>query len=549
MFYSGGALKKKTVFRILHHTKQTKSGVNESGPNETGIEQRGERSRSRSRSRSKSRSRSRSRSKSQPRSKSKTISTRKRTEERTDDTESESESDSGSETDRSEQPPEVNDYVSTVSSDSDPISRYYYSFVDNELDYSLEQIEDGYQKESTIDQYNKKEIRDFSLIIYRINTSQDIPFLEFLLYHEKGEKSCGLPVYHHKKHYSTGKTHIKSGIDDIVNRLFSTKFRYKGYIYDEPTHRAFVFYEKYFDVNQRPFLVSLQEPFNWLWVCSTEILNDHKYMNIPIDDITVDFFTAYPMVGLLQQPTSITTYSDSSPKNIEAPIVLYTGANYCYTANTALYGLKREAITSRYGPFYYFTSFDYSFRWACYNYKNVVSFDPTLEKANPISKEGEKYTGGGSGGRGGRGGSGGRGGGGISRYAVFTKRTKVVFLDDEYNPEIVKKYKLKKSLFEHNGSDSGATKPITTTAGYSEYLDKTSSLHSYDYSWTRDYDTIYNGYYEFDEKHQQTNTNKTIMPVWCIYNHRHFEALTYSQVDTNDIPAKYDYQFKNYRIL
>jgi hypothetical protein len=434
-----------------------------------------------------------------------------------------SDSDTGSDTSH---PPEANDYVSTVSSELSAISRYHYSFVDNELDYSIEHIEDGYHKESPVDLYNQKEIRDFSLIIYRINTRQDIPFLEFLLYHDKHTAQCGLPHYHHK----TGKTHIKSGLDDIVGKLFSTKFKYKGYIYDEQTHHCFVFYEKYFDANYRPFLVSLQKPFNWVWVCSTEIINEHKYLNISLDDTTVDFFTAYPMVGLLQ------TAEAGSSRNIEAPIILYTGANYCYTANTALYGLKREPITSRYGPFYYFTTFDSSFRWACYNYKNVISFDPKLESVKPLSKEGEKYTA-----------SSGGGGGGISRYAVFTKRMKTVFLDDEYDPEIVKKYKLKKSLFEYTSKRASDTH--LATAGYSEYLDKTSSLHSYDYSWTRDYDTIYNGFYEFKEKHKQTNTNKTIMPVWCIYNHRNFEPLTYYQIDTRDIPATYDYEFKEYRIL
>jgi len=397
--------------------------------------------------------------------------------------------------------------------------------VDNELDYSLEHIEEGYHKESPVDLFNQKEIRDFSLVIYRINTHQDIPFLEFLLYHDKHEAVCELPHHHHHK---ASKTHIKSGLDDIVGKLFSTKFRYKGYIYDEQTHRCFVFYEKYFDTNTRPFLVSLQKPFNWVWVCSTEIINEHKYLNIPIDDTTVDFFTGYPMAGLLQTAASTC---------IELPIILYTGANYCYTANTALYGLKREPITSRYGPFYYFTTFDSSFRWACYNYKNVISFDSKLESVKPLSKEGEKYAASG-------------GGGGISRYAVFTKRMKTVFLDDEYDPEIVKKYKLKKSLFEYTSKRaSAATATAAAAAGYSEYLDKTSSLHSYDYSWTSDYDTIYNGFYEFKEKHRQTNTNKTILPVWCIYNHRNFEPLTYYQIDTKDIPATYDYEFRDYRIL
>jgi hypothetical protein len=442
-----------------------------------------------------------------------------------------------SDTSDASHPPEVNDYVSTISSEAQSISRYHYEFVDNELDYSIEHIEDGYHKESPVELFNQKEIRDFSLVIYRINTHQDIPFLEFLLYHDKHTEQCELPHLHHPK---AGKTHIKSGLDDIVGKLFSTKFRYKGYIYDEQTHRCFVFYEKYFDANNRPLLVSLQKPFNWVWACSTEIINEHKYLNIPIDDIAVDFFTAYPMAGLLQTAGAASaSASASSSTCIEAPIILYTGANYCYTANTALYGLKREPITSRYGPFYYFTTFDSSFRWACYNYKNVISFDPKLESVKPLSKEGEKYAASGSSG----------GGGGISRYAVFTKRMKTVFLDDEYDPEIVKKYKLKKSLFEYTSERASDAATATATAGYSEYLDKTSSLHSYDYLWTSEYDTIYNGFYEFKEKHRQTNTNKTILPVWCIYSHRNFKPLAYYQIDTRDIPTTYDYEFKDYRIL
>jgi hypothetical protein len=511
MFYSGGAPKKRAVLRILHHTKE--EAVDEAvDAVEADAAEADEKKGSRS-------DEERSRSRSRPRSRS--IRHKIRGSESSDESESSESSDDAS------HPPEANDYVSTVSTESLDISRYHYAFVDNELDYSLEHIEDGYHKESPIELFNQKEIRDFSLIIYRINTRQDTPFLEFLLYHDKHAAQCGLPPHHHPK---TSKTHIKSGLDDIVGKLFSTKFRYKGYIYDEQTHRCFVFYEKYFDANYRPFLVSLQKPFNWVWACSTEIMNVNKYLNIPIDDTTVDFFMAYPMAGLLQTASSAC---------IEAPIILYTGANYCYTANTALYGMKREPITSRYGPFYYFTTFDSSFRWACYNYKNVISFDPTLESIKPVSKEGEKYA------------AGGGGGGGISRYAVFTKRMKTVFLDDDYDPEIVKKYKLKKSLFEYRigSARTAGTATATASAGYSEYLDKTSSLHSYDYSWTSDYDTIYNGFYEFKEKHRQTNTNKTIMPVWCIYNHRNFEPLTYYQIDTKDIPATYDYEFRDYRIL
>jgi hypothetical protein len=119
--------------------------------------------------------------------------------------------------------------------------------------------------------------------------------------------------------------------------------------------------------------------------------------------------------------------------------------------------------------------------------------------------------------------------GGLSRYAVFMKRTKSVYIDDPYDTENAKKYKVKKMLFENNTSTSLA------------YLDKLASLHSYDYSWTNEYDTIYNGLY--------ITKSSVISPIWCVYNYHQFEPLTYYCVNTSHLPEKYDYTFQDYSIL
>ena len=93
---------------------------------------------------------------------------------------------------------------------------------------------------------------------------------------------------------------------------------------------------------------------------------------------------------------------------------------------------------------------------------------------------------------------------------------------------------------------------IPNDTNYIEYLDKSPSFHSYDYSWTKDYDTIYNGLYTFDENkitNKMSSEYNTIPPFWCKYNYNQFEQLTYYCVDTSNIPVTYDSLFRNYVVL
>ena len=231
-------------------------------------------------------------------------------------------------------------------------------------------------------------------------------------------------------------------------------------------------------------------------------------MTIPIHTDAIDFFIAYPTVGILQASLprsggSIGNRLDSV--HIEAPSVLYYGSTFCYAKNTALYGLKREPIIARYGPFYYFTTLEHSYYWACYH--NAAKTSTKRETGN----------------------------GGISRYAVFTKRMKTAFIDDDdYDTEIVKKYTDRKNMFETKINEYRQNQEVYQPGVY-------DSIYSYDYSWTTSYDTIYNGYYHVN--------NNLLRPVWCVSDHHNFELLSYYEVDTDKIPAKYDDEYTDYTIM
>ena len=485
MFYIGGAGKKNAVREILAIKKERKDPEPE--PDEESDDRADDRSRSRSRSRSRISHASGD----------------------IVDDDSENESDNESENDdddddESAAAPDTNDYITTLGSIHTAGHHYRYSFIEEELYYDLEEF-----AHSAL-----PDLKEYQLVIYRINTHNTTPFLEFLFYNDNDK--CRLPDYHHK-----AKHHIRKETDGIMDKLFTSKYRFKGYFHDETANKCFVFYEKYFDAVTASAAaasvtrISLQKSHNWFWVCTTEIIHHRKYMTIPIHADAFEFFIAYPTVGILQ--ASLPRIGGGGggggsgrfhSVHIEAPSVLYYGSTFCYAKNTALYGLKREPIIARYGPFYYFTTLEHSYYWACYH--NTAHTTTT----GPRKRE--------------------TGNGGISRYAVFTKRMKTAFIDDDYDVEMVKKYTDRKNMFETKINEYRRNQEVYRPGAY-------DSIYSYDYTWTSSYDTIYNGYYHVN--------NNLLRPVWCVSDHNNFELLSYYEVDTDKIPAKYDDKYSDYTIM
>jgi len=469
MFYvNGGARGKKNVlrsiFKIVEENEDRDDDVNP-----------GSRSRSRSWSRSLSRSRSRSRA---------TIHSANNS--NSDLSDVETDDDSIISTSEKHIDEENHNYIVALgTSVKDNAIQYQYVFVDNELDYDIEEFTEKHP-----------EIKVFELMIYRINTLSTLPFTEFLFYKEKSV--CKLPYYNH-----SSKKHIRNECDAIMKELFSSKFRFKGYLYDEPTGKCVIFYEKYFRKEHVvPGQLDLTKPHNWYWICFSEIINHKRYVTLPIAEDAIDFFMSYPLIGVLQNIVRVNKDNSTRLENIEVPSVLYYGSTLCYAENTSIYGLKREPIIARFGPFYYFTTLEHSYYWACYhNTSNGLKHAKNAQ-------------------------------GGISRYAVFTGRMKTVFQDDDYDVDIVRKYTERKNIFETRINQYRQTQEQYQRGAY-------DSIYSYDYTWPENYDTIYNGFY---------SAKKIIRPVWCVCDYRQFQLLSYYEVLTDHIPTTYDPDFTDYII-
>jgi hypothetical protein len=110
---------------------------------------------------------------------------------------------------------------------------------------------------------------------------------------------------------------------------------------------------------------------------------------------------------------------------------------------------------------------------------------------------------------------------------------KTVFPDDEYDVDMVKKYVERADMFD--------TKINQYRQTQEEYRhDMYDSIYSYDFSWTTDFDTIYNGYYD---------KQKIVRPIWCVCDHRNLQLLSYYEVNTESIPNTYDPDYSSYTIM
>jgi hypothetical protein len=222
----------------------------------------------------------------------------------------------------------------------------------------------------------------------------------------------------------------------------------------------------------------------------------------PIHDSVVNLFYSYPdMMNIY-----------ASGNLLEIPIVVYNGNNDKYTKYNAIFSLKKSPQFSRYGPFYYFTDLYSSFKYACYDIENDMQ---KFEK------------------------------GGLLRTIIFPQKIKMFLERDKIDDSAMAHY-----LFEK----------------YPEKIN-TGQFRDNDTKWVFKYNTAYNGEYmisydrdkfvrgsQHDESDEKTENKVSIeklsFPVmFCISNYNHQHVISYHYVDTKNIPDKYSYKFKDYRLL
>ena len=353
-------------------------------------------------------------------------------------------------------------------------------------------------------------------LIYKISKNAYKPFLEFMLY--KADNVFYLPNFMCK--CGRDGDNIYDKVVTTLDTIFiDGKYKIKGKLIpsnhmnniDETylSERYILFVECILhDTENEEGDTSIQyipEETKLWWATISEIFNYKKVLFYHVHDSVVTLFYSYPDMMNIYMGGNL----------LEIPIVVYNGNNDKYTKYNAIFSLKKSSQFSRYGPFYYFTDLHSSFKYACYDIEGDMQ---KFEK------------------------------GGLLRTIIFPRKIKMFLERDKIDDSVMAQY-----LFE-------------------KYPDKinTGQFRDNDNKWTTKYNTAYNGEYmitydrdkfvrgsrddengENDEKMEnKDNIEKLPFPVmFCISNYNHQHVISYHYVDTKNIPDKYSYNFKDYRLI
>jgi hypothetical protein len=261
------------------------------------------------------------------------------------------------------------------------------------------------------------------------------------------------------------------------------------------------------------------------WGTVSEVFNYRKILFYNISDTVTDVFLAYPEAIKLFHKSSL----------IETPMVVFNGSDSNSAKYNAVLSIKKSNIESRYGPFYYFTDLYNSMRYACYD----------IETNEKNAK------------------------GGLVRFVIYPGKMKMFLKKNKPDKSEMAKYICSKHPIEKN----------------------TIQFRDNDCKWTEQYNSAYNGAYEIHIKKSNSTTEDDVgdddaagiglfvddlenepEPEYdfdfeplnggdkrnityylamriCISEYNFQTPLSYYYIDTKDIPNKYEYDFKKYKII
>ena len=336
-----------------------------------------------------------------------------------------------------------------------------------------------------------------NMCIYQINQGMDnLPFLEFLLYMEGGEKEKGGCALTFPYIYTR---HTKSGLVDQCTPAMAALFsdpdtvKYVGFVHDKSQRRCTLFFNKTHipHFNGIPFM---QANNRWFWTLSTEIFNERQMMQFAISDEVVSFFNRHSTVMQLKMNGRV----------LESPSALYAGKHFNYVSYMAEFGVKKASTRAHFGPYYYFVSFSGAMRYACYS----MGFEPhVLDDGTSLTTNAHgKHT-----------------RGGIVRFAVFLGRCRAFFMNgDEDRSEL--------SMY---------------WANQDPFVKAKLALRDINGDWTRSFNSAYVGEYELNIGGKTKNR----IPNWTIKDYDNQIPLSCHEIDMKSVPNEYDSEFANYKLV
>jgi hypothetical protein len=373
----------------------------------------------------------------------------------------------------------------------------------NTDDESLFELEGRYDVNEDQDGGGGESI-EIQICTYQINTSCKLPFIEYLmtLSHEKdGKQAFGFPKIDYVS--SKRKSPEKQAEEHVLNTLMHNEHeagndanghvvKFRGIFKPPKKTTVYFFFQKYFKKPKHP--PQLSKRHHMWWVVASEIVNFKKVMYVDIDPDINDLFIRNPEIMHLY---------DCKGRLLETPTVCYFGDEFQKIKYLAFFGLLKAPVKSSFGPFYVATNFLSSMKYACYTHDQkpfeLYSGDKITNGEHGRYKEG-----------------------GVLRMVLFVGKMKVFLRNGE--PD-----------------DSQISQELAKT---DKTIEKFLSLRDSNGNWTEAYDTAYKGLH-----FASINDCVAVNPVeWFFKDYSHSLVISYHNIDTTNIPGKFDVDYVDYKL-
>ena len=324
----------------------------------------------------------------------------------------------------------------------------------------------------------KKNLKKIFFAIYRIQTENDNPFIEYLLYKypKKDGDICIFP--------STTPTK-KTIQDEIQEMMINTlqygelKWAFKGYI--EANNNVYLFIKL---TGEKEKLFSqrvLMRDTRWWWCIIDEICNTRHILNFPIHEIVTNLFYNNPILIYLR---------NTQGYNLPIPRSLYYGTYAQLLPFYFVFGPKLS-VRGRYGPYYYLGVYNKAIRYGgwSYDYRKQTHADNNITDDNgKIIK------------------------GGIVRFAVFLGKIKVLLNHPQDR---------KDNILEEN---------------YQKKFDFQLRLEDREGQWAKHYDSLYYGRAKINNSNMLWRLN----PGYVTKNFNQQIPLTMHIIDKKTLPLNWN---------
>jgi len=208
-------------------------------------------------------------------------------------------------------------------------------------------------------------------ILFKINSTKEGGFLQYLLYKYKKTDECGEIM---SFPFLIKTTDMLKKSNELCTHLSNNPTKYKGFL--EFEGNVYIFYN---DVGSISTICKLQSTDKYWWCLIDEICNNQTVIHYPVNDSVCKLFYNFPNLIYLYKGNRL----------LETPTVVFKGSHLDITSYLAAFG-QRVSSRSRFGPYYTLGTYNWSIRWAGWSrgYKKHIFNNKNISDNNGKYKKG-----------------------------------------------------------------------------------------------------------------------------------------------------------------